>query len=41
MRMRMIERGNQIREGDVVYGYVNENGNAESSGQPECSGDSQ
>ncbi len=41
MLTRMIERGNQIREGDVVYGYVNENGNEESSGQPEDPGDAQ
>jgi hypothetical protein len=29
MLTRMIERGNQLREGDVVCGYVNENGNEE------------
>jgi four helix bundle protein len=34
MLTRMIERGNQVREGDVVYGYVNENGNDEERGQP-------
>jgi hypothetical protein len=31
---RMEGRGNQVREGDVVYGYVNENGNDEERGQP-------
>ena len=40
MLTRMIERGNQAREGDVVYGYVNENGNGGPSGQP-GPGDSQ
>ena len=40
MLTRMIERGNQIREGDVVYGYVNEYANEEQSGQ-EGPGDSQ
>ena len=37
---RMIERGNQVREAGIVYGYVNENGNEEDSGQ-EGAGDSQ
>jgi hypothetical protein len=32
MLTRMIERGNQVREGDTVYGYVNENGNEGDSG---------
>ena len=34
---RMIERGNQVRENDIVYGYVNGNvnvnGNEGHSGQ--------
>lgn len=34
MLTRMIERGAQVREGDVVYGYVNENGNDAEPGQP-------
>ena len=34
MLTRMIERGNQVREEGIVYGYVNENGNEEDSGQP-------
>ena len=38
MLTRMIERGNQVREGDIVYGYVNENGNEGDSGQPEGPG---
>ena len=38
MLTRMIERGNQVREGEVVYGYVNENGNEEQSGQPTGAG---
>ena len=25
MLTRMIDRGNQVREGDAVYGYANEN----------------
>jgi hypothetical protein len=41
MLTRMIERGNQVREGEVVYGYVNENGNEGQSGQPTGAGDSQ
>jgi four helix bundle protein len=41
MLTRMIERGNQVREEDIVYGYVNENGNERDSGQPEGPGDSQ
>ena len=41
MLTRMIERGNQVREEDIVYGYVNENGNEEDSGQQEGAGDSQ
>jgi hypothetical protein len=49
MLTRMIERGNQVREGDAVYGYgnvyVNGNGNGNGnewgSGQPESAGDSQ
>jgi hypothetical protein len=39
MLTRMIEIGNQVREGDVVY--VNENGNEGQSAQPEGAGDSQ
>jgi len=38
---RMIERGSQVREGEVVYGYVNDNGNEGQSGQPAGPGDSQ
>jgi hypothetical protein len=34
MLTRMIERGSQVREGDAVYGYVNENENEGQSGQP-------
>jgi len=34
MLTRMIERGNQVREGDIVYGYGNENGNEGDAGQP-------
>jgi hypothetical protein len=36
MLTRMIERRNQVREGDVVYGYVNVNVNVNEgdSGQP-------
>jgi len=30
---RMIERGNQVREDEAVYGYVNENGNDGEPGQ--------
>jgi len=30
---RMIERGNQVREDDIVYGYVNGNGNEGHSGR--------
>jgi four helix bundle protein len=41
MLTRMIERGSQVREGDVVYGYVNGNGNERQSGQPEGAGDPQ
>jgi glutamate synthase domain-containing protein 1 len=41
MLTRMIERGTQVREGEAVYGYVNENGNVGKSGQPEGAGDSQ
>ena len=41
MLTRMIERGNQVREEDSVYGYVNVNGNQGDSGQPEGPGDSQ
>jgi hypothetical protein len=33
MLTRMIERGNQVREDDIVYGYVNENGNEGHPGQ--------
>ena len=37
MLTRMIERGSQVREGEVVYGYgygyVNEKGKEEQSGQ--------
>jgi four helix bundle protein len=33
MLTRMIERGTQVREGEAVYGYVNENGNVGKSGQ--------
>ena len=33
MLTRMIERGNQVREDDIVYGYVNENGNEGHTGQ--------
>ena len=33
MLTRMIERGIQVREEDIVYGYVNDNGNEEPSGQ--------
>jgi len=40
MLTRMIARGTEVREGDVVYGYVNENGNERRSGQPESPGDS-
>jgi len=36
MLTRMIERGTQVREGEAVYGYVNENDGK--SGQPEMSG---
>ena len=32
MLTRMIERGNQVREDDIVYGYVNGNGNEGQSG---------
>jgi hypothetical protein len=39
MLTRMIERGNQVREEDVVYGYGY--GNEGGSGQPEGAGDSQ
>ena len=39
MLTRMIERGNQVREEGIVYGYVNENGNEEDSGQQESAGD--
>ena len=38
MLTRMIERGNQVREEGVVYGYVNENVNEEDSGQQESAG---
>ena len=41
MLTRMIERGTQVREGESVYGYVNENASEEQSGQPEGPGDSQ
>lgn len=43
MLTRMIERRNQVREGDVVYGFVNENVNEGDSvqPQPEGSGDAQ
>ena len=30
---RRIERGNHVREDDIVYGYVNGNGNEGHSGQ--------
>lgn len=33
MLTRMIERGCQVREGEVVYGYGNENGNEGAAGQ--------
>ena len=39
MRTRTIERDNPTRERDVVYGYVNENGNEGPSGEPEGPGD--
>ena len=39
MLTRMIERGNQVREEGIVYGYVNENGNEEDSGRQESAGD--
>ena len=38
MLTQMIERGNQVREGDAVYGYANENGNVPEPGQPESPG---
>ena len=41
MLTRMIERGNQVREQESVYGNANGNGNEEDSGQPEGAGDSQ
>ena len=37
----MSERGNQVCEEGIVYGYVNENGNEADSGQQEGAGDSQ
>ncbi|MBN1558593.1 MAG: four helix bundle protein [Lentisphaerae bacterium] len=40
MLTRMIARRNQVREEDVVYGYVNENGNERHTDQPEGPGDS-
>ena len=39
MLTRMIERGNQVREDNIVYGYVNENGNEGDSGQQRGGGD--
>ena len=39
MLTRMIERGNQVREDDIVYGYVNENGNEGHAGQQSGRGD--
>ena len=33
MLTRMIERGNQVREDNIMYGYVNGNGNEGHSGQ--------
>ena len=33
MLTRRIERGNQVREDDIMYGYVNGNGNEGHSGQ--------
>ncbi len=41
MLTRMIERGSQFREANVVDGYVNENGNEGPSGQPQDPSDSQ
>ena len=41
MLTRMGERRNHVREGSVVHGYVNANGNEGKSGQPEGAGDSQ
>jgi hypothetical protein len=41
MLTRMFGRGNQVREGDIVYGYGNANGNEGKSGQPEGPGDKQ
>jgi len=41
MLTRMIERGNQVREAEVGYGYVNANGNGKSAGQPEGAGGAQ
>jgi len=38
---RMIASVNQVREQEIVYGYVNENGNEEDSGQQEGAGESQ
>ena len=32
----MIASVNQVREQEIVYGYVNENGNEEDSGQRGC-----
>ena len=39
MLTRMIERGNQVREDDIMYGYVNGNGNEGHSGQQSGGGD--
>jgi len=41
MYTRMIARVKQVREQEIVYGNVNENGNEEDSGQQEGAGDSQ
>jgi hypothetical protein len=35
MLTRMIERGSRVREAEVVYGYVNANGNEPEPGRPE------
>ena len=39
MLTRMIERGNQVREEQVMYGNVNENGDEGEAGQPAGSGE--
>ncbi len=38
MLTRMIERGIEVREGDVVYGYGNENGNERTKDDPYANG---